>query len=101
MIARKIFTAAILIASAVTAGAAQARTVSITYRPYELSSPAGQNAVLDRIERSAARACAVGSTLAEYAARYRCRDDLVGQMATRTGLTPAPLRVGEVWIASR
>jgi UrcA family protein len=102
MIARKISTAAILIAAAASAGAAQARTVSIAYHPYELSSPAGQDAVLARIERAAARACAIGSTLAEYAARRSCRDELVGQMVARSGsVTLAALRAGEVRIASR
>lgn len=102
MFVRKISIAAFLIASAVSAGSAQARTVSIFYHSFELSSPAGQDAVLARIERAATRACAIGSTLAEYAGRKSCRDALVSQMVTRSGSTAlAALRAGEVRIASR
>ena len=60
--------------------AAQAQDSRTSFRPSELTTVAGRQAVFDRIRRAARYACEGGVSLAENAASKACAAQLTGQM---------------------
>lgn len=63
--------------------AAQAQSASISYRPYELAAATGSQAVFDRIQRAAKRACRQNVGAPEFFARGECQADLTQQMVLK------------------
>ena len=62
----------------------QAQTARISYRPYELQSAAGTQAVFDRINRTARRVCRHEPSF--LAAEQRdCQRELAGQIVGKIG----------------
>lgn len=74
---------AALLVSGPVAGA-RAQSASVSFHRYELATPVGQTAVLDRIRKAATRACN-GSSLVEFMNRKSCTATLTEQMVSGVG----------------
>jgi UrcA family protein len=57
--------------------------VRVTYNPAELSTPAGRQTVIKRIQGAAYRACDDGGTSADPVAHSRCARELSSQMVAK------------------
>lgn len=70
---------------AATATPAAAEPASVRVQPYELETPAGRQAVVDRIDRVARSYCRGGISLRERLTVKECARDVGGQMIAQLG----------------
>jgi len=97
-----IITAAAILASTVTISTvANAEDARVHYHPSELSSGAGRQAVVGRIERAAKLACGFGNTLSEINANRKCAKELSSQMIAKLGAPELAAQPDSRKVASR
>lgn len=75
------------VALAAACGAAEARDMRFAYASWELETAGGRDAVMDRIEFAAARACANGSRAGLYQIRAAraCTDSVASDLIEKIG----------------
>lgn len=77
--------AAAAVSTVMISTAVEAQEARIVYHGNELTTDAGHQAVVTRIERAAQRACGYGTSLSEIAANRKCARMLSSQMVAQLG----------------
>ena len=94
-------TAAILASTVAISTVAHAEDARVTYKPSELTTDAGRQAVVNRIHRAAVSACGYGATLSEIVSNKKCTTELSSQMIAKLGAPELAAKPDSRKVASR
>ena len=94
-------TAAILASTVAISTVAHAEDARVNYKPSELTTDAGRQAVVNRIHRAAVSACGHGVSLSEIIANRECTTELSSQMVAKLGAPELAAKPDSRKVASR
>ena len=93
--------AAILASTVAVSTVANAEDAHVAYKPSELTTDAGRQAVVNRIDRAAKLACGYGRTLTEINSNRKCTKELSSQMVAKLSTPQLAAQPDSRKVASR